>query len=162
MSAKRTSGGCRGASWQHGTVPLTSTTKLWLDRASERDRRCGCRDRLTGGQRGRACCRRRTPRRRVRGALLARRSVANAWSSGEIAPQSIDILKSERQPVPDERRNANHPRPRTITKNSKDGSYILPGTWRRQAGKRRFPEIAASVQTAHPVTHPPAYLLCLN
>src|SRR5260370_42245462 len=41
MSAKRTSSGCRGASWQHGTAPLTSTTEVWLDRASERYRRVG-------------------------------------------------------------------------------------------------------------------------
>ena len=38
-------------------------------------------------------------------ALLVRRSVADAWSLWEIAPQPIDILESVRQPLPDERRS---------------------------------------------------------
>ena len=60
----------------------------------------------------------------------------------EIAPQSIDILDSVRQPLPDERPNVAHPRPRTITKNSKDGSSILPGAWRRQEGKTTGMEVS--------------------
>ena len=75
-------------------------------------------------------------------ALLVRRSVAEAWSLWEIASQSIDILESERQPVPDERRNVAHPRPRAITENSKDGSSILPGAWRRQEGKTTGMEVS--------------------
>jgi len=36
MSAKRTSTGCREASWQHGTAPVTNITELWLVRDSKR------------------------------------------------------------------------------------------------------------------------------